>query len=171
MDTTTAQDAYETDFAAWAEAQAALVAAGDWSRVDAENVSEELAALAASDKREIRSRLTVLLEHAMKLRAMPTHEAANGWRATVREQRHGIYDLISQSPSLVMEVAASLQIAYRRAWADVHEDWGIEPSYGLDEAIQDAMHVFVDVEGPTGQSKKAQSSFLHRVSSLVDDVR
>jgi uncharacterized protein with PIN domain len=143
MKITADQDAipYEEDFAAWAEQQAAFVLAGDRRHVDAANVSEELAALAARDKREIRNRLTELFEHVIKLREMPADDAAKGWRGSVRKQRDGISDLLVQSASLVEEVCYVLAGSVVRARAIVLEEYDLK---SVDFNVKDAHKYLID---------------------------
>ena len=58
--------AYDEDFYAWTQEQATLLRSGEFSQVDIENVAEELESMGRSDKREIDSRLEVLLMHLLK---------------------------------------------------------------------------------------------------------
>jgi len=58
--------AYDRDFHAWTQEQAALLRAGHFSELDIEHLTEELESIGASDKRELASRLTVLLTHLLK---------------------------------------------------------------------------------------------------------
>jgi ribosomal protein L29 len=99
---------YDQDFARWSAEQAALLRGGRFEFVDLENVAEEIESLGRSDRREIASRLKVLLAHLLKWRFQPAQRKP-GWRSTIREQRHRILALIDESPSLAYypaEVAA-----------------------------------------------------------------
>lgn len=55
--------AYDKDFFAWTEEQASLLRAGEVAEIDAANLAEEIESVGKSDRREIRSRLIVLLAH------------------------------------------------------------------------------------------------------------
>jgi hypothetical protein len=57
---------YEQDLNLWLETTISDLQAGDFHHLDIENLVEELASLAARDKRELRSRLATLLEHLLK---------------------------------------------------------------------------------------------------------
>jgi hypothetical protein len=93
--------AYETDFAAWAQHQALMVHPGRWENLDREHVGEELEALGRSEHNELESRLEVLTTHLLKWRFhSASGEPRRGWRLTIREQRHGIVQLLKRSPSL-----------------------------------------------------------------------
>jgi hypothetical protein len=168
MDTTAAQDTitpYDDDFAAWAQQQAAFVLAGDWSRVDAANVSEELAALALSQKRQIGKRLFRFFAHVIKLRAMPNHTAGNKWRTTIRDQRREIADLLVTSPSLVDDAFEAFPTALRRARADVREDYGLDVAFDDDAAWT---YLVESLYGSLEDYKKRDATKLHR---CVDGLR
>jgi hypothetical protein len=127
-------ESYDEDFAAWAHQQAAFVLAGDWSHVDAANVSEELAALAVSQKHQIGKRLFRFFEHVIKLQAMPNDDAASGWRGSVRKQRRGIADLLVTSPSLVDDVSEAFPTALLRVRKDLRQDYGLDVDLNDKEA-------------------------------------
>ena len=57
---------YEDDFVAWLEDQAGRARRGETEDLDLENIAEELEGMVRSDRREIRSRLAVLLTHLLK---------------------------------------------------------------------------------------------------------
>lgn len=90
---------YEEDFALWSAEQAALLRAGKFDRVDLESVAEEIESLGKSDKRQIRSRLQVLMLHLLKWERQPA-ERSRSWASSIRDQRQAIFDLIDDSPSL-----------------------------------------------------------------------
>lgn len=94
---------YDLDFYAWTQdqgaklrARAAFDSRGD---IDWENVAEEIEGVGRSDKREIRSRLEVLLLHLLEWQFQPTRRKA-GWRSTIDEQRRRLQLVIEDSPSL-----------------------------------------------------------------------
>jgi Domain of unknown function DUF29 len=66
-------------------------------RLDLENVAEELEGMARSDRREIRSRLSILLTHLLKCAAHPK-KPPSSWLGTIADQRDEIADLIEDGP-------------------------------------------------------------------------
>ena len=60
---------YDTDVAAWAEQQAGALRRRAANEIDWDNVAEEIEGVAASQKREVRSRLRVICEHLLKWRS------------------------------------------------------------------------------------------------------
>jgi Domain of unknown function DUF29 len=102
---------YEDDFVAWLEDQAQRVRHRQTDGLDFDNIAEELEGLARSDRREIRSRLTVLLIHLLKYKFQPRRRS-QGWRGTIAEQRGQIATVIDDSPSLRSYPAAILASCY-----------------------------------------------------------
>jgi hypothetical protein len=91
---------YEQDFYQWTQQMAATLRDDRFDQLDIENMAEEIESLGRSDKRELRSRLTVLLMHLLKWHYQPEQQS-NSWRATLTEQRIRILDLLAESPSFV----------------------------------------------------------------------
>ena len=80
---------YEDDFYAWTVEQARLLRSGEFSELDIENIAEELESMGRSDKREIESRLSVLLAHLLKWQ-LQVGLRSRSWSGTIREQREHI---------------------------------------------------------------------------------
>lgn len=80
-------DLYEADETAWLEGMAELVRLGRYADLDYAHLQEFLEDMARRDRREVESRLAVLLTHVLKWTYQPGHRS-NTWRATIIEQRH-----------------------------------------------------------------------------------
>jgi Domain of unknown function DUF29 len=91
--------AYEADFHAWSKDQAAKLRVLRPLDIDWENIAEEIESLGGSQRREIRSRLVVLLTHLLKW-AFQAGERSNSWRASIAGARKEILSELSESPSL-----------------------------------------------------------------------
>ena len=105
---------YETDVVAWANEQAALIRAGKFDQLDAEHLAEEVEALSAKEKRELRNRLAVLLQHLLKWQFQPQFRS-DSWTTTMFEQRLNIHDILEDSPSLRGILNERFDSAYRLA--------------------------------------------------------
>jgi len=116
--------AYDEDFFAWTEEQARLLRAGELAEIDALNLAEEVESVGKSDRREIRSRLIVLLAHLLKWRFQPDARSS-GWVGTIREQRDQIEAILEDSPSLRPVIAEVLSRTYKRAHAIATEETGL----------------------------------------------
>ena len=91
--------AYEADFYAWSQDQAARLRELQPSSIDWGNVAEEIESLGRSDKRAIESDLAVVLLHLLKWRCQPKKRKP-GWQSSVTEHRWRIARLLRESPSL-----------------------------------------------------------------------
>jgi hypothetical protein len=105
---------YEQDFYQWTQRMAELIRAGHWQEIDVENIAEEIESLGRSDKRELRSRLDILLMHLLKWSYQPDSRT-NSWRATITEQRFRILDLLEDSPSLKPFLESEFERCYQNA--------------------------------------------------------
>ena len=76
---------YERDETAWLEAMAGLAHDGRAKDLDLPHPAEYLSDMARRDRREVESRLVVLLAHLLKWGHQPDHRSRS-WRATVIEQ-------------------------------------------------------------------------------------
>jgi uncharacterized damage-inducible protein DinB len=68
---TTVSILYETDFAQWLDRTAQLLKEKRFDELDLDNLVEEIEALNRSEKREVESRLEVLLMHLLKWHYQP----------------------------------------------------------------------------------------------------
>ena len=110
---------YETDFYEWTQRQAARLRALAAERsnldLDFEHLAEEIESVGGSDRREVKSRLTTILEHMLKIAYSPAYEPLNGWRGTVKVQRRDLLATLKQSPSLKRVVLDEFERAYDEA--------------------------------------------------------
>ncbi len=90
---------YDQDFYQWTQHNAQLLREGKLAEIDILHIAEELESMGKRDKRELISRLTVLLAHLLKWQFQPQLRSKS-WQLTVREQRLQIAKLLKDSPSL-----------------------------------------------------------------------
>ena len=111
-------DLYDADLLAWLEQQAGYLRAGQLDRLDIGHLIAELEDMGGSQRRELKSRLEILLMHMLKRDAQP-RRPSRSWQSSIVEQRARIGDLLEQSPSLrngMEEVAQKVfAVAARRA--------------------------------------------------------
>lgn len=115
---------YETDVAAWANEQAALIRGGHLNQLDIEHLAEEMEAMSAKEKRELRNRLAVLLQHLLKWQFQPNRRS-DSWTTTMFEQRLHIHDILEDSPSLSGVLEDRLESSYRLAVSQASSETGI----------------------------------------------
>ncbi|MDF5707004.1 MAG: DUF29 domain-containing protein [Nostoc sp. S4] len=104
---------YETDFVAWTKQTVQLIRAGEFEQVDWDAVIEEIESLGRSERRELKSRLEVLLQHLLKWQYQSSLQSGS-WRNTIDEQRNRITDLLQESPSLKSYLEEVLALSYHR---------------------------------------------------------
>lgn len=114
---------YEDDVLAWAEQQAALLRSRQWSQLDIDNIVEEIEDVGKSEKRELQSRMSVLISHLLKWKYQPIRRS-HSWQNTIREQRSAIQQDIKKTPSLgpLLGNARWVASAYRRARIDTYAE-------------------------------------------------
>src|SRR3954452_4254252 len=99
---------YDEDFVLWTKMQeAALRAAARRSTnqtIDWEHLVEEVEDLGKSVRHELRSQLTRILHHLLKLEYSPAIDPRRGWKNSVRQARLEIAKLLGENPSLGPEV-------------------------------------------------------------------
>ena len=125
---------YDADFYQWTQDQAAklrrLMAERANIDLDFERLAEEIEDAGGSDKKQVKSRLTTVLEHMLKIAYSPAYEPLNGWRGTVRVQRRDLLATLDQSPSLRRVVREEFDRAYSDAAEDArlsHIDLSLAP--------------------------------------------
>ena len=91
--------AYDEDVILWAEEQARLLREGRFSELDIEHVADEIDDVGKSEKRELASRVAVLMAHLLKWRIQPSGRTPS-WRATIVDQRKRIALALKATPSL-----------------------------------------------------------------------
>ncbi len=126
-------DRYNTDYNLWLEETIAQIRRGDLANVNAEHLIEELEGLAGRDRRELESRLQVLLEHILKRLHVNSASDNRGWEITIRTQRQEIIRILKQSPSLKRYFEEVFDDVYRDALSTVREDY---PSTNFPDAWQ-----------------------------------
>jgi hypothetical protein len=108
---------YDNDLYAWTQEQGALLRSRAASEIDWDNLAEEIEAVGRSERREIRSRLKVLLVHLLKWRYQPEWRSGS-WLASISEARRQIEDVLADNPSLKVFPAEALADAYGLAVLD-----------------------------------------------------
>lgn len=118
---------YETDFYAWANEQAALLRAGKLTAADIEHIAEEIESMGRSEKRELVSRLEVLLLHLLKWQFQPERRGTS-WEVSISNSRDQLTDHLDDNPSLKAKLPEAVETAYRRARRDARAETGLSQS-------------------------------------------
>jgi Domain of unknown function DUF29 len=121
-----AQPLYETDYYAWVQEQVRALRAGRPADLDGENVAEELEDLGKTVRRELQSRLELVLSHLLKWAYQPEKRSPS-WENTLVEQRGRVSDLLMKNPSLKNYLDEVATDAYRYARGAAGNDMGLAP--------------------------------------------
>lgn len=118
---------YETDVVAWANEQAALIRAGRFDQLDLAHIAEEIEDVGKSEKRELASRMAVLLSHLLKWQYQPSKQSKS-WQRTVKEQRKSIALHIEETPSLKISLSnpAWIKAAFSDAVSKAIDETGVD---------------------------------------------
>jgi hypothetical protein len=115
---------YDSDFFAWSREQAELLRAGKLAQADIEHIAEEIDSMGRTEKRELISRLEVLLLHLLKWRYQPGKRGSS-WETSIRVQRYSIEDHLGDNPSLKPLLPQALGSAYRKAALEATAETGL----------------------------------------------
>ena len=138
-------DLYHKDFYAWTEQMTQALKKGALDEVDIEHLVEEVESMGASEFRELRNRLIVLLAHLLKWQYQPDGRST-GWRGTISEQRRRLALLFLDSPSLKNKAYQVLKDDFiiSKALRIVTDDTGLTTDqlprqcpYHLDQLLDD----------------------------------
>ncbi|GJE74631.1 MULTISPECIES: DUF29 domain-containing protein [Methylorubrum] len=136
-----AADLYDTDFYAWTQAQAELLRQGRFDALDLGHLIEEVASVGASEKREIKNRLAVLIGHLLKWMVQPGARSSS-WTGTITEQRLQVHDVLEMSPSLRRYPAEVFARAYHSGRVLAAKDTGFDfalfpeqPPFTVEQAL------------------------------------
>jgi hypothetical protein len=109
---------YDSDFYAWVQDQAALLAARRFEELDLPHLVEELQLMGNSERGELSNRLSILLAHLLKLQMAAERlpyvydRGQRGWRLSCTEQRLQLRKLLRRNPCLRPTVPDELPDAY-----------------------------------------------------------
>ena len=133
---------YGADETAWLEQTAELVRSGRFSEIDPATLAEYLTDMAKRDRREVFSRLVVLLAHLLKWEHQPDRRGG-AWEATTLEQQRELRQLL-ESGTLRNHALAVYTDAYAEARKQAAAETGLprsafpeEPAWDLDAALAD----------------------------------
>lgn len=131
---------YEADETAWLENMADLIRQGRLSDLDYPHLEEYLEDMAKRDRREVKSRLTLLLAHVLKWVHQPD-QRSRGWRATIAVQSRELADLVERGV-LRNHAEAILPVTYADAIREALLETGLPPDtfaaacpYTLDQLL------------------------------------
>lgn len=115
------QTLYETDFNVWRDQTIAQLKQKKINNIDLDNLITEIEAMGRSEKRELISRLRVLLMHLLKWQYQP-EKRSTSWITTINEQRFQINQLLKDSPSLKPYFKSNFNDCYQVSRLDAAQE-------------------------------------------------
>jgi hypothetical protein len=115
----------ERDFYAWANEQATLLRTGRLTEADIAHIAEEIESMGMPEKRELVSRLTVLLLHRLKWQFQPGLRGASS-EATIKVLRNALDDHLDDNPSLRALLPQAIGQAYQDAVIEAEAETGFK---------------------------------------------
>ena len=117
-------DLYDRDFYAWTREQADLLREGRLPGADVAHIAEEIETLGRNEKRELRSRLSMLFLHLLKWQHQPGRHGRS-WELSIANARDELAELLVDSPSLRATLPEAVASAYRRARLHTEQQTGL----------------------------------------------
>jgi len=124
MTTETFLVSYDQDFYAWTQQQSQLLRAGQFHWLDWHHIAEEIEEMGRSEKRELESRLEVLVMHLLKWQFQPKLRSRS-WQLTIKEQRLRLANHLAENPSLKSALLDALDKTYPLAAISAERETGL----------------------------------------------
>ena len=102
---------YEKDFYKWVNNQANLLKKKEFTKLDIDNLIEEIESLGKSEKRMLKSYLEVLLMHMLKIRHQPGMHTTS-WDLSIKEAGYKVQKTLKENPSLKAKLKEIVEEAY-----------------------------------------------------------
>jgi hypothetical protein len=116
---------YDLDFYQWTQSQSDLLRVEGWEQLDWQHIAEEIESLGKKDKRQVQSRLAVLITHLLKWEYQPEKRSPS-WRKTLKEQRFRLMLILNDSPSLKVGLPEFVAVVYPYAVENAADETGLD---------------------------------------------
>jgi hypothetical protein len=117
---------YERDYSQWAEAMADLLASGNLTELDIENLVEEVRDLSKRERDSLLSSIRLIIHHLLKWDYQPQLRSRS-WLVTVQRERSNVADYLADSPSLKKYMTDEhLGKIYKKARLDAIAETGLD---------------------------------------------
>lgn len=115
---------YENDFYAWTKEQVDLLKTGQLHEIDWQNIAEEIEDMGRSEKRQLESRLEILIMHLLKWQFQPNLRCRS-WQLTIKEQRLRLEKLLQKNSSLQPHLTEAIEDVYPLATISAERETGL----------------------------------------------
>lgn len=135
---------YNLDFYQWTQRQSELLRVEEWQQLDWQQIADEIESLGKKDKRQVQSRLAVLITHLLKWEYQPGKRSPS-WRKTLKEQRFRLALVLNDSPSLKVGLPEFVAVVYPYAVENTADETGLARKlfpaicpYGMEQLLDPA---------------------------------
>ena len=132
---------HDADFYTWTRQQADHLRSGRLDALDTVYLIEELESMGARERRELETRLSLILQHLLKWRYQPDRRGAS-WKNTIKVQRIDAARVLADNPGLTAKLPDLYPSAYERARLLAAAETGMDENdfperspFSLDEAL------------------------------------
>lgn len=115
---------YEQDFYGWTQQQAQWLKNQEEKFIDWRNLAEAIEDMGRLEKRQLESRLEVLIMHLLKWEFQPNFRSRS-WQLTIKEKRLRLEKLLSENPSLRPKLGEILETIYPLAMVSAEKETGL----------------------------------------------
>lgn len=115
---------YKNDFYGWTQQQSQMLRHKKINQIDWEYLAEEIEDMGRSEKRQLSSRLEVLIMHLLKWEFQPNLRSRS-WQLTIKEQRLRLEKLLAENPSLKSQLEDMIEKTYPLAVISAEKETGL----------------------------------------------
>ena len=135
---------YDKDFSKWANTQARLLKKREFSKLDIDNLIEEIEDLSKREKQRLTSHLENLLMHKLKVKFQP-EKHTKSWDFSIKEASHKAQKTLSENPSLKPKLKEIIKDAYFYARLKAASETEMEENKFPEECLWSLEEIFPDL--------------------------
>jgi hypothetical protein len=137
---------YDKDFSKWANKQAKFLKRGEFSKLDIDNLIEEIEDLSRRESDKLGSHLENLLMHKLKVDYQPEKNKGNSWILSIKGASHKANKTLNENPSLKPKLKAILEDAYFSARIKAAVETGLDEKTFPEKCPWSLKEIFTNVE-------------------------
>lgn len=116
---------YNKNFYGWTNAQVKLLRNGEYTKLDIDNLIEEIESLGRSEKRALKSYLANLMMHLLKIKYQP-EKHTKSWDLSVKNSKFEAKNQLEENPGLKSLLTKILKEAYFTARINAALETGLD---------------------------------------------
>ena len=136
---------YDTDFYLWSKEQSSLLREKEYTKLDIENLIEEIESLGRNERNRLESFLRIYFCHKLKFEYQP-QKRTRSWENTLRYSLRNAIGSLKENPSLKPKVREIMHWAYDWAVLDAEKQTGILIENFPETCPWKVQEIFEDIE-------------------------